>query len=38
MTRNELDIEQCWDEESREFDWDEYQRLCDIADYWGCEE
>lgn len=38
MTRNEYDIEQCWDEESREFDWDEYQRLCDIADYWSCEE
>lgn len=20
------------------FDWDEYQYMCDIADYWNCEE
>ena len=38
MTRNEYDIEMCWDEETNEFDWDEYQYLCDIADYWSCEE
>ena len=38
MTRNEYDIEMCWDEETNEFDWDEYQYLCDIADYCGCEE
>ena len=38
MTRNEYDIEQCWDEENKEFDWDEYQFLCDCAEYWGCEE
>lgn len=38
MTRNEYDIELCWNEEAKEFDWDEYQRLCDIADYWECEE
>lgn len=38
MTRNEYDIEQCWDEETKEFDWDEYQMLCDFADYWNCEE
>jgi len=37
MTRNEYDIEMCYDEDTREFDWDEYQRLCDIADYWDCE-
>jgi hypothetical protein len=23
MTRNEYDIELCWDEETNEFDWDE---------------
>ena len=37
MTRNEYDIEMCWDEETNEFDWDEYQHLCDIAEYWDCE-
>ena len=25
-------IEECWND--GEFDWDEYQRLCDIADEW----
>ena len=29
-------IEGCWD--GKDFDWDEYQRLCDMAEYWGCEE
>lgn len=38
MTRNEYDIQICWDEEKKEFDWEEYQYLCDIAEYWGCEE
>ena len=38
MTRNEYDIQECWDEETREFDWEHYQHLCDIAEYWGCEE
>lgn len=38
MTRNEQDIMECWDEENREFDWDRYQELCDIAEYWDCEE
>lgn len=38
MNRNEYDIQLCWDEETKEFDWDEYQYLCDIADYWECEE
>lgn len=38
MTRNEYDIMECWDEENKEFDWDEYQKLCDIAEYWGCDE
>ena len=38
MTRNEYDIELCWNEETKEFDWDEYQYLCDVAEYWECEE
>lgn len=38
MTRNDYDIELCWDEETEEFDWDKYQYLCDIAEYWDCEE
>ena len=38
MTRNEYDIEECLDRETGEFDWDRYQYLCDIAEYWGCEE
>ena len=38
MTRNEYDVQTCWDEEAKEFDWEEYQYLCDIADYWDCDE
>ena len=38
MTRNEQDIQECWDDEKFCFDWDKYQYLCDIADYWDCEE
>ena len=38
MTRVEYNIELCWDEDIKEFDWDEYQHLCDIAEYWNCEE
>lgn len=38
MTRNEYDIIECLDEENKEFDWGEYQKLCDIAEYWGCDE
>lgn len=38
MDRNENDIYLCWNEETKEFDWDLYQELCDIADYWECEE
>ena len=29
-------VEECWN--GKEFDWEEYQHLCDIADYWDCEE
>lgn len=38
MTRTEQDIMECWDEEANEFDWDGFQRLCDIADYWDMED
>lgn len=38
MTRVEQNITECWDEETQEFDWDLYQYLCDIAEYWDCEE
>jgi hypothetical protein len=38
MTRSECDALLCYDEETKEFDWDEYQHLCDIADYWNCED
>ena len=38
MTRNEYDITECWDEENKAFDWNEYHKLCDIAEYWGCDE
>ena len=36
--RVDQSISECWDEELEEFDWDEYQHLCDIADYWDFEE
>ena len=38
MTRNEHDIMECWDEANKEFDWDEYQKLCNISEYWDCDE
>lgn len=38
MERVEQNIDECWDEEREEFDWDEYQYLCDIADYWDTDE
>ena len=38
MTRAEQNVMECWDEDNKEFDWDEYQHLCDCADYWECEE
>lgn len=38
MTRNEYDVDVCCDNETKEFDWDPYQYLCDIADYADCEE
>lgn len=36
MTRNEQDILECYDEDSKEFDWERYQYLCNIAEYWEC--
>ena len=38
MTRDEQNANECWDENTKEFDWNEYQYLCDCADYWDCEE
>ena len=38
MTRAEQNVLECWDEDEREFDWDLYQHLCDIAEYWGMDE
>lgn len=38
MTRNEQDIMECWDENSQKFDWDRYQELCDIAEYWDVDD
>lgn len=38
MTRTEQNVSECWDEENKEFDWDAFQKLCDYADYWDCEE
>lgn len=38
MTRVEYNILECTDPITGEFDWDEYQYLCDLADYWGCDE
>jgi len=38
LTRNGNDIDCCYNEETKEFDWEKYQYLCDIADYWDCEE
>lgn len=38
MTRADQNAYECWDEENKEFDWEEYQMLCDIAEHWDCEE
>jgi hypothetical protein len=37
-TRAQQDARECYDAKSGEFDWDKYQELCDIADYWDMEE
>lgn len=36
MDRVEQNVMECWD--GKEFDWEEYQYLCDITDYWDCED
>ncbi len=38
MDRVEYNIEECMDRETGEFDWDRYQELCDMAEYWDCDE
>ena len=38
MTRNEQDVMECVNDETQEFDWDLYQYLCDIREYWDMEE
>lgn len=38
MTRNEQDILECCGEDGEEFDWETYQYLCDIAEYWECDD
>lgn len=37
MSRNEQDILECTNEDGS-FDWDRYQELCDIAEYWDMDE
>ena len=37
MTRVEQNIEECYSDDG-EFDWDKYQYLCDIAEYWDTDE
>ncbi len=36
--RVQENIFECSDPDPRKFDWDRYQELCDMADYWGCDE
>ena len=38
IERVDTNIYECYDEETGDFDWEEYQYLCDIAEYWECEE
>lgn len=41
MTRVEYDIEKCYvqDEDgNEEFDWEEFQHLCNCAEYWDIED
>ena len=37
-SRTEQNTRECYNEKTHEFDWEEYQHLCDCADYWDCEE
>ena len=36
MSRVEQNIIEC--QNGKDFDWDQYQQLCDIADYWEADE
>ena len=36
VPRVKQNIDECF--HTGEFDWDNYQELCDIADYWDCDE
>lgn len=36
--RVEQNVMECWDKETKQFDWETYQYLCDCADYWDCDE
>lgn len=38
MTRAEQNAQECYNDDTKEFDWNEYQHLCDIADYWDTDE
>lgn len=38
MTRVEQNIQECWNTETEEFDWEEYSYLCSLADYRDAEE
>lgn len=38
MERVEQNITECYDEETNEFDWEQYQYLCDIGEYWECDD
>lgn len=38
MTMTEQDVLECYDEDNKKFDWDLYQQLCVIADYWNVED
>lgn len=38
VERVNQNIDECWNEETKEFDWETYQYLCDCAEYWECEE
>lgn len=36
--RVQQNIAECQDVKTNEFDWDQYQELCDIAEYWETED
>ena len=36
--RVQQNVTECWDEDNKSFDWERYQELCDMAEYWEAEE